>query len=62
MTEPFKPRPNDHLVEPMYTALGEEVDDGLPSSSVTGRRNRLPRWVLLVTLFLGAAIAWYWAG
>ena len=54
MSDSYRPRPDDHLVEPMFAGLGVE-----PETPVAPRRRRLIAMVL-ISIGLVGAVLWLW--
>lgn len=63
MPDEYRPRPNDHVVEPVFAALrpegraGSEAEDGAPApGDRTASRGRL--WPFALAALCLLAIAW----
>lgn len=61
MSDGHQPRKHDHLVEPMYQALGER-EGAPPGPAERGRRDRALVWVLSLVSIAAAAALLYCLG
>ena len=50
VSEPWRPRPHDHLVEPLFEGLGQEASASCPARQ--SRRGALAAIVVVVALAL----------
>lgn len=62
MTEPYRPREHDHLVEPMYHALDDREGQSPRAAqhAEPRRRDRVRVWLPLVLALGGALGIWFY--
>lgn len=59
MSDPeHRPREHDHLVEPMYEALGKDREKGRAPADGSGRRGCAGQLGLLLALAVSAGVGW----
>jgi|GEM_PF-2407552 len=62
MSDAYRPREHDHLVEPMYHALDDREGQSPKAAqhAEPRRRDRVRVWLPLVFALVGAAVIWFY--